>query len=156
MPSTCRYRTACTCSDGQIRGARRQGPLRASHHRCLTDVGRRMTGSEDHFPSAVSGHGQNCAPPVSKASRRKSLMRLFVGSASPGCGVAHCASLSWPISLRQRHYYYSPAVSGKRQPCAQVQFLAWGRCPFGSVEVPLSRVCHVGLHTVHVVNIASV
>lgn len=114
------------------------GPVACLHHRCLTDVGRRMTGSEDHSPSAVSGHGQNCAPPVSKASRRKSLMRLFVGSASPGCGVAHCASLSWPISLRQRHYYYSPAVSDKRQPCAQVNF-----SPGGVVRsAPSKYRCH--------------
>ena len=53
-------------------------------------------------------------------------------------------------------YHYSPAVSGVRQPCTQVQFLAWGHSLFGPVEVPLSRVCHVGLETVHVVNNASV
>jgi hypothetical protein len=86
-------------------------------------------------------------------------MRLSVGSASPPSRAAVSLTappLSWPISLRQRHFSYSPAVSDMRQPCAQVQFLAWGRCPSGSVEVPLSRVCHVGLDTAHVVNNASV
>ena len=120
-----------------------------------------MTGSEDHFPSAVSGHGEDGAAHFeSLLNRLKSLMRLSVGSASP---EPTAVSLTAPPSLGQSHcdsgiifHYYSPAVSDKRQPCAQVQFLAWGRCPFGPVEVPLSRVCHVGLDTVHVVNIASV
>ena len=128
-----RYRTACTYSDGQIR--RHKGMARRA--RCLADVGRRMTGSEDHFPSAVSGH-REVAAPVSKIS--KALMRLSVGSASSGSAAVSLTAppLSWLISLRQRHYY-SPAVSDERQPCAQDYFFS----PGGVVRLAPSKYrCH--------------
>jgi len=119
------------------------GPVASSHHRCLTDVGRRKMGSEDHFPSAVSGRGQNCAPPVSKASRRKSLMRLSrlsVGSASLGPAAV---SLTAPPCLGPSHC--DSGIIIIHQPCPTSASLAhrFNFSPGGVVRLAPSKYsCH--------------
>jgi hypothetical protein len=132
------------------KSARRYGPSRG-----LADAGRRMTDSEDHRLCRLRRGKPFRSLEVSDEALRLVLVLLLHRDRSlrPRLGPSHCDSGN-----------YSPAVfsceRASRQPrrrlTVQDYFSPGGVVGPASLEVPLSRAYHVGLHAVHVANIFSV